>query len=84
MRKRTKKYALMQSYAISKEGISIYKVSRDEESLADELMEKYIRDVRELLDAKLERLTLQYKVPIKEIDRIRDLISEIEKVTEIK
>ncbi len=84
MRKKTKKYALTQSFTISKEGISLYKVIRDESDFPQELMEKYVRDVRELLNAKLERLILEHKVPNKDIQRIKDLIIELERVAETK
>jgi hypothetical protein len=84
MRKKAKKYSLAASYKVTQEGISIYKVLRDEDSFSSELMEKYSRDVRELLNAKLDRLVHEYKVPVKEVQRIKDLIAEIEKVAEIK
>jgi hypothetical protein len=84
MRKKTKKYALAQSFTISKEGVSLYKVVRDESDFPYELMEKYVRDVRELLNAKLDRLTLEHKVPVKEVQRIKDLIVELERVAETK
>ncbi len=78
MRKRTRKYSLRPSYAITKEGVSIFTVQRDEESLSFELLEKYSKDMRELLCAKLDRLSAEYKVPAKEIERIKNLIAEIE------
>ncbi|MFA6050897.1 MAG: hypothetical protein WC761_06955 [Candidatus Paceibacterota bacterium] len=84
MRKKAKKYSLTASYTVTKEGISIYKVLRDEDTFSAELIEKYSRDVRELLHAKLDRLIHEHKVPVKEVQRIKDLIAEIEKVAEIR
>lgn len=84
MRRKTKKYSLSKSFIVNTEGVSIYKVIRDESDFSYELMEKYGKDVRELLNTKLEHLALQYNVPKKEVARIKELISELEKVAETK
>ncbi len=84
MRKKVKKYSLKQNFTVTKEGISIFRVLRDEDSFSAELMEKYGRDVRELLNSKLDRLVTDHKVSIKEVQRIKDLIIELEKVSEMK
>ncbi len=85
MRKKSKKYSLVPSFKVNaKSGVSIYRVLRDEASFTDLLVDKYEKDVKELLNAKLERLTHVYKVPEKEIKRIKELISEVEKVSAIK
>jgi len=85
MRKKSKKYSLSPSLSVSREGeISIYKLLQSPDTFSAQLLEKNMSDIKELLNAKLENLVLQYKVPQKDIVRIKGLITEIEKVAELK
>lgn len=82
--KKPKQYLLLPTEIIVKEeGISMYKVIR-EGDFPEELMDKYFNDVHDLLDAKLDKFVVSNNVSEKEIQRIKDLIDELIKVTDLK
>ena len=61
----------------------MYKIVRDRES-SDELVLKYFKEVRGILDVRLKNLTNKYQVPEKEVKGIESLIKKLICAHELK
>ena len=63
-------------------GISMYSLVREGDFSRD-LTQKYHNDVRDALYLRLEKMTRDHSVPVGEINRVKELISELVHTKEI-
>lgn len=81
--KRIPKYFLVPTDIVVKEGgISMYSLLKEGDFSRD-LTQKYHNDVKDILNLRLEKISREYGVPTKEIDRIKGLIKELIQANEI-
>ncbi len=71
-----------ESFKITEGGVSLYRILREGDFSYD-VTEKYHRDVKELIFAKLDALAHEYAVPGKKTNRIKQLIDELLVANEI-
>ncbi|MDB5204862.1 MAG: hypothetical protein JWP09_890 [Candidatus Taylorbacteria bacterium] len=83
MRKKTKKYLLLPTEIImSENGVSMYSLVREGDFSRD-LTQKYHNDVKDVLNLRLEKMMKDHSVPLTDINRVKELISELVHTKEI-
>lgn len=83
MAKKNRKYFLVPTDIVMNEGgISMYSLVREGDFSRD-LTQKYHNDVRDALYLRLEKMTRDHGVPVGEINRVKELISELVHTKEI-
>lgn len=79
--KKSERYFLVPTAIVVKEeGVSLFRLLR-EGDFSEELLNKYSKDVSDLLKEKLNRLVSVHNVPAKEVSRIKELMEELVHVT---
>lgn len=83
MSKKDRKYFLLPTeVVVSETGISMYSLVREGDFSRD-ITQKYHNDVKDVINLRLEKMVKEYAVPVKDVNRIKELISELVHTKEI-